>query len=190
MSWKTAGESGKIVGGGLLLVVIASLSHAQSGTAKAPVGKVNITFDQAAYDPSLLHLIGHAKITSDSYDLYAADIKVYPMSGSSAGAAGIEKAVAEGGVTPGTQIVAHIRQPLQNQSFEITSDRAVYQPDASRPSGGEIKFTGHVKVVTKSAFLAEPSVSTFETATVLLGAGADYPKINTGAGHIILTPAQ
>lgn len=185
--WKIAE---KIIGSSLFLALALSLAYAQSGTTQTPIGEVNITFDRAVYDPALLHLIGHAKITSDSYDLYAADIKAYTAPGDKASASGIQKAVAEGGASPGTQVVAHIRQPLQNQSFEITADRAVYQPDASRPSGGEIKFTGHVKVVTKSAFLAEPSVSTFETATVLLGAGPDYPKIDTGAGHIILTPAQ
>ena len=60
-------------------------------------------------------------------------------------------------------------------------------PDTSRPSGGTLKFTGHVQVITKSGFLAEPSVSTTDTATILLGAGAEYPQVETGPGHITLT---
>ena len=168
----------------------AQIAQAQSDAPKTPIGKVDITFDRAAYQPSLLHLIGHAKITSDNYDLYAADIKAYTAPGGTPGASGIEKAVAEGGAAPGTQVVAHIRRPLQSESFEVTSDRAVYTPDSSRPSGGTVKFTGRVKVVTQSGFLAEPSVSTFETATFLLGASPEYPKLETGAGHITLTPAQ
>ena len=184
----------------MLPAALAGVLRAQSGAEKLPagkkapvkktsVGKVDITFDAATDDPKLLHLMGHAKMTSDDYDLYAADIKAYTLSGGS-GAAGLQQAVAEGGAVPGTQVIAHIRQPLQSEEFDVYSDRAVYTPDMSRPSGGAIKFTGHVKVITKSGFLAEPSLSTFETATVLLGAGPDYPKIDTGAGHITLTPAQ
>lgn len=178
---------------GTLLAVLAGVIHAQSDTAKLHVGEVNIVFDKATYTPSLLHLMGHAKMTSDDYDLYAADIKAYTQpssTGASGVQSGLQQAVAEGGATPGSQVIAHIRQPLQSEDFEIDSDRAVYVPDHTRPSGGSMKFTSHVKVITKSGFLAVPSVSTFETATVLLGAGSDYPKIETGAGHITLTPAQ
>lgn len=175
---------------GALSAAFAGIIHAQSDTAKLHVGKVDIVFDKATYTPSFLHLMGHAKMTSDDYDLYAADIKAYTLPGSKTGASGLQQAVAEGGATPGSQVVAHIRQPLQSEDFEIDADRAVYLPDPTRPSGGSMKFTGHVKVITKSGFLAEPSVSTFETATVLLGTGSDYPKIETGAGHITLTPAQ
>lgn len=179
---------------GTLLTAFLSAVYAQSDTAKLHVGKVNIVFDKATYTPSLLHLMGHAKMTSDDYDLYAADIKAYTQPGSETGASGaqsgLQQAVAEGGAIPGSQVIAHIRQPLQSEDFEIDSDKAVYLPDYTRPSGGSMKFTGHVKVITKSGFLAEPSLSTFEVATVLLGAGSDYPKIETGAGHITLTPAQ
>ena len=180
----------KIVLGLLLPAALAGVLWAQSGTAKLSVGKVDLTFDAATYNPELLHLMGHAKMTSENYDLYAADIKAYTLPGSKSGASGLQQAIAEGGAVPGTQVIAHIRQPLQSEEFDAYSDRAVYTPDATRPSGGAIKFTGHVKVISKSGFLAEPSLSTFETATVLLGAGPDYPKIDTGAGHITLTPAQ
>ena len=175
---------------GALPAALAGVIYAQTDTAKIHVGEVNIVFDKATYNPSLLHLMGHAKMTSDDYDLYAADIKAYTLPGSKPGASGLQQAVAEGGATPGSQVIAHIRQPLQSEDFEIDSDRAVYVPDHTRPDGGSMKFTSHVKVITKSGFLAVPSVSTFETATVLLGAGSDYPKIETGAGHITLTPAQ
>ncbi len=184
----------KIMLSGALLAALVGIIHAQSDTAKLHVGEVNIVFDKATYTPSLLHLIGHAKMTSDDYDLYAADIKAYTLPGSKAEASGVQsglqQAVAEGGATPGSQVIAHIRQPLQSEEFEIDSDRAVYLPDHTRPSGGSMKFTGHVKVITKSGFLAEPSVLTTDTATVLLGAGSDYPAVETGPGHLTLTPAQ
>lgn len=175
---------------GALLAALTGVIHAQSDTAKLHVGKVDIVFDKATYTPSLLHLMGHAKMTSDDYDLYAADIKAYTLPGSKTGASGLQQAIAEGGATPGSQVIAHIRRPLQSEDFEIDSDRAVYLPDSTRPSGGSMKFTGHVKVITKSGFLAEPSITTTETATVLLGVGSDYPKIGMDVGHITLTPAQ
>lgn len=162
----------------------------QNGTAASKVGTVNVDFDKAVLNPELWHLTGHAKITSQDYDLTSADIQVMFTPGAKAGASGLREAVAVGGAVPGTQVVAHIRQPLQSASYTINSDRAVYQPDASRPSGGLLKFTGHVKVITKLGFLAEPSLATTDEAVVLLGVGADYPSVSTGLGHITLTPAQ
>ncbi len=167
---------------------------AQSGTSQNPaapkIGTVDVDFDKAVLNPEQWHLTGHAKLTSDNYDLTAADIKVLFAPGAKAGVSGLREAVAVGGAVPGTQVIAHIRQPLQSESYTINSDRAVYQPDASRPSGGFLKFTGHVTVITKSGFLAEPSVTTTDMATILLGVGADYPQVEMGAGHITLTPAQ
>lgn len=162
-------------------------TRAQNDTSKLNIGTAKIYADKTISTPTLVHLVGHASVTSENYDFLAADIKAYLPSGGSGGA-GVKEAVAEG--SPGLQVIAHIRQPLQSASYTITSDRAVYQPDVSRPSGGSLKFTGHVKVITKSGFLAEPSVSTTDTATILLGVGADYPQVETGPTHITLTPAQ
>jgi hypothetical protein len=189
---------GSLLIGSLLTAALVPALHAQSDTAKIHVGTVNVDFDKAMINPSLWHLMGHAKMTSDDYDLYAADIKVYfvPASkagskpGSKAGASVLSQAVAEGGATPDSQVIAHIRRPLDSAAFEIYSDKAVYLPDSKRPGGGTITFTAHVKIITKSGFFAEPSVSTFESATVLLGAGKDYPQLETGAGHMTFTPAQ
>ena len=175
----------------LTLLLLGTLSlpgtQAQTDTSKTRIGTVNVDFDKAVLNPALWHLTGHAKITADDYDLVAADIKVVFASGAKPGASGLREAVAVG---RDTQVVAHIRQPLQSAAYEVHSDRAVFQPDTSRPSGGVLKFTGHVKVITKSGFLAGPSVSTTDTATILLGVGAAYPSVETGPGHITLTPAQ
>lgn len=174
----------------LLGAVLLPGTSAQNDTSKIQIGTVDIHADNTVLTRAFTHLMGHAKITSDNYDFYAADIKVYSVPASKAGPSGVQRAVAEGGAVPGSQVVAHTRQPLQGTAYEIYSDRAVYTPDKSRPSGGVIKFTGHVKVITKSGFLAGPSVSTFEYATVVLGAGPEYPQVETGTAHIILTPAQ
>ncbi len=175
---------------GLLLTALLPAVNAQSDTAKIHVGTVHLEFEHSKTNPGFTDLMGHVKITSDDYDLYAADIKIYSAPGSKTAASGIQRAVAVGGAVPGSQVIAHIRQPLQSEEFEIDSDRAVYLPDHTRPSGGTMKFTGHVTVITKSGFLAEPSVLTTDTATVLLGAGSEYPAVDTGPGHLTLTPAQ
>ena len=174
----------------LLLAALLPADAQTSDTPKVHIGTVQASWDKLTETPGLLHLIGHARIASDDYDFYAADIRVASTPGAKAGVSGIKEAVAAGGAIPNTQVVAHVRQPLQSVSYEIYSDRAVYQPDASRPSGGTLKFTGHVKVITKSGFLAVPSVYTTDTATILLGVGADYPEVSTGPGHLTLTPAQ
>ncbi len=175
----------------LLLAALVPAVHAQTdATTTIHVGKVDMDYDKATLGPSFAHLIGHVKITSEDYDLSAADIKLYSTPGSKSAASGLQRAVAESGSVPGSQVVAHIRRPLQSEEFEIDADRAVDLPGPSRPRGGSMKFTGHVKVITKSGFLAEPSLTTTDTATVLLGAGSDYPSVNTGPGHITLTPAQ
>ena len=180
----------KTILAGLLLTALLPAARAQTDKQKINVGTVTVDFDKATLNPGLWHLMGHANITSDDYDLRAADITITFAPGSKTGASGLRQAVAEGGAVPGAQVIAHIRRVLQSEAYEIYADRAVYLPDRSRPSGGTMKFTGHVKVITKSGFLAEPSVSTFETATVLLGAGSAYPQVQTGPGHITLTPAQ
>lgn len=174
----------------LLLAALLPADAQSAGPPKASLGTVQASWDKLTETPGLLHLMGHARITSADYDFYAADIKVTSTPGAKTGTSGIKEAVAVGGAAPETQVVAHIRQPLQSTSYTINADRAVYQPDLSRPSGGFLKFTGHVKVITKSGFLAEPSVSTTDTATILLGVGPDYPAFSAGQGHSTLTPAQ
>ena len=174
----------------LLLTTLLPGAYAQSASSRLNVGTVNVDFQKATLTPGLWHLMGQATITSDNYDLNAADIKVYFAPGSKTGASGLRQAVAEGGTSPGSQVIAHIRRPLESETYEIYSDKAVYLPEPSRPSGGRMTFTGHVKIITKSGFFAAPSVSTFDSAIVLLGAGNDYPQVDTGPGHITLTPAQ
>ena len=174
----------------LLLTAFLPGAYAQSASSKLNVGTVNVDFQKATLTPGLWHLMGQATITSDNYDLNAEDIKVTFAPGGKTGVSGLREAVAVGGTAPDAQVIAHIRQPLQSASYEIHSDRAVFLPDTSRPSGGTLKFTGHVKVITKSGFLAAPSLATTDTATVLLGVGTEYPSVSTGPGHLTLTPAQ
>jgi hypothetical protein len=161
--------------------------------APVTIGPVNVNFDHATLAPGLWHFTGSVTLTSEDYDLNAEDIKIIfdPESRKipkKNGTAALSRAVAVG--LPDKPVIAHLRRPLESQDYTIYSDQAVYVPDLTRPSGGKMEFTGHVKVITDSGFLAVPSVSTFGSATVLLGAGTEYPQVITGAGHITLTPAQ
>ncbi len=92
--------------------------------------------------------------------------------------------------TAGKQVDVHVRRPLQSEAYEILADHAVYLPDTSRPGYGQMDFTGHVTVNSRSGFLVGPSVATMDKATLLLGPGSEYPQLTTGPAHITLTPAQ
>lgn len=153
------------------------------------VGTVDLVARSAQYQPGLLHLKGQVKMTSEDYDLAGEDVKVFSTQGAG-GKPALKNAFVEGNLKAGQQVVAHIRQPLQGQAYEIFADHAVYAPDKSRPSGGRMDFTGHVKVIANSGFLAEPSVTVTDHATILMGQGDDYPQVSTGFAHIVLTPAQ
>lgn len=163
------------------------MDNVKSGGLK--VGTVDLVAESAQYQPGLLHLKGRVKMTSEDYDLAGEDVKVFSTL-PSAGKPMLKNAVIEGDLGAGRQIVAHIRQPLQGQAYEIFADHAVYAPDQSRPGGGKMDFTGHVKVIANSGFLAEPSVTVTNRAAILMGQGDDYPQVSTGPAHIIITPAQ
>ncbi len=189
-----------ILGLPLLTVALAAFAAAsltaQTAAVKSSsglnVGTVNVDFGKSFL------ILGHqwhfsagVKMTSEQYDLTAEDV-VAAFAPGPGGKAALLKATAEGRPGKNGQVDAHIRQPLEGRAFEVLADHAVFVPDKSRPNGGRMDFTGHVKVISNSGFLAEPSVSTFENGpvTVLMGQGDDYPQLQTGPGHIVITPAQ
>lgn len=183
---------------GLALLALAPLAlSAQDAPASGPkaglkLGRIEGDVQQSALSPALWHFVGHITITSEDYDLAAHDIKVHFKTGKgkTAGASTLINAVAEGDPGAGVPVVVHVRRPLESQSYEIRAEHAVYLPIAAAPETGKMDFTGHVRVITRSGFLAEPSVSTTDRATVLLGAGDAFPQLATGPAHIVLTPAQ
>ena len=157
----------------LLLTALLPGAYAQSASSKLHVGTVNVGFPESHADPRPLALDG----TGEDYvrqlrfecrrhqSLFRArrqNRSVRAAPGSRRRGRGFRLA--------GDR--ANIRRPLESETFEIYSDKAVYLPEPSRPSGGEMTFTGHVKVITKSGFFAGPSTSTVESATVLLGNSA------------------
>ena len=166
------------------------LAQTDKPAARVSVGKVDVDFQYGKLTPGVWHLIGRVKMTTENYDLTGEDLRIV-FAGGKAGASALIKATADGNPAAGIQVHAAIRQPLQGQAYVITADHAMYLPDNSRPGGGAMTFTGRVRIVTKSGFLAEPSISTTDRATVLLGADTVlYPQLETGPAHITLTPAQ
>lgn len=160
--------------------------------SRPQIGKVDVDYQHGDFKPALWHLTGSVKMKSDNYDLASDDLVVNfaPKNSAAAGASSLEKVTAASDPKSSRQVVAHIRRPLESEAYEIEADKAVYTPDTSRPGGGAMRFTGNVKVTSRSGFLAEPSISTTDRATVLLGTGDEYPQIQTGPAHITLTPAQ
>ena len=172
------------------LVALPAQTDPEKSSPRFAVGKVDVDFQYGKLTPGLWHLTGHVKMTTENYDIAGEDLTVVFASGK-AGASSLMKATAEGDPATGQQVIANIRQPLQGQAYEIHADHAVFTPVRSRLGGGQIDFTGHVKIITKSGFLVEPSVSTTDHATILMGQDkALYPELRTGPAHITLTPAQ
>lgn len=173
-----------------VLPPLSAQTGPEKRASRVSVGRVDIDFQYGKLTPGLWHLIGRVKMTTENYDLTGEDLRIV-FAGDKSGASALAKATADGNPAAGIQVHANIRQPLQGQTYVITADHALYLPDNSRPGGGSMTFTGHVNIVTKSGFLAEPSVSTTDRATLLLGADKVlYPQLETGPAHITLTPAQ
>ena len=160
-------------------------------TTARKIGEVNIVFGRLLLVGNRGRFSKGVQMTSAQYDLTAEDVtatQAPPKSGHS----GLAGATAEGSLAKKTQVIAHIKQPLQGEEFQIFADHAVYVPEYGRPGGGRIDFTGHVTVVSRSGLLAGPAPADFGNGpvTVFLGQGEDYPQLDTSPGHIVLTPAQ
>lgn len=163
----------------------SSLSYNKSGDFSPTLGEAQIS--------------GQVRLMSENYDLSCETLTIVSerpkdKNGKSARPV-FSRATAK--PAPGAQVIADIRRPdalnpENSQAYHILADLAVYKADASRPAGVEVDFVGHVRVETNAGFLSGPSVMTTDHATVLLGRRGDdeYPRVETGPGHIVATPAQ
>ena len=183
---------------GLILAASAvpTLLSAQGESGKPAafsLGRVSLDYKKpATYRPGFAQFAGQVRMTSENYDLSCETLMFLfdKTKGNAAGKTPLNKVDAEGDPAAGVQVIADVRRPLESQAYHIFADHAVYVPDKSRPNGITMSFTGHVKVITTSGFLAGPSETTTDHATLLLGQGDDYPRLDTGPGHITFTPAQ
>ena len=174
-----------------LVPISLCAQKADPPTSSRKIGVVNVTFGRFLLKGSQGRFSGGVAMTSAQYDLTAENVTA-TLASAHSGHTGLAGATAEGSALKKTQVLAHVKQPLQGEEFKIFADRAVYVPDYSRAAGGRIDFTGHVKVIGMSGFLAGPAPGDFENGpvTILLGQGEDYPQLQTAAGHIVVTPTQ
>ena len=180
----------------LVLAALPALPAGQAAPAPSSVPQGPITvhwrkgFDYAG---SKLRLVGDVVVTGTTYDLNAQTVTLtFPPSGpGNSGTSSVTEAVAVGDPATGTQVTGRFVQAAQNQTVHLQADKAIYHPDASRPEGGRIDFTGHVRLTFESpTHLAEPAPMDVEQPglTVLLGMGPDYPQIDGSGGTLTLTP--
>lgn len=174
-----------------LLLALPSLARGQAGVTK--IGEVTISAKGGGeLSGSQLRLLGGVQMTSPDYDLNADHITVtLKQGGKKGGAASVATATAEGNPVKGTQVTGRFAQVALARTYNVKGDHAVYTPDASRPNGGRIDFTGHVSLtMVAPQALDGPFLMNSDHFTVLLGKGAEYPKFEFGPSTVTFTPLQ
>jgi len=185
----------RLLAGGGLLVALALAVHAQGaagGGKPPPSGPVTIDYHRGlTYAGNVLRLTGDVSITSAAYELHAEDLRIQLAGGGekTQGASSIVAATAEG--TPDKPVTGRFQQADEGRVIRMSADHAVYRREAGRPDGGRIDFTGHVTMtLLDQAALAGPAVTHSEHMVVLLGQGADYPRVESGPGQATFTPLR
>ncbi|MDQ2688347.1 MAG: hypothetical protein M3Y28_10830, partial [Armatimonadota bacterium] len=182
----------------LLLLVLPSLARGQAGVTK--IGPVTISAKGGGeLSGNQLLLRGGVQMTSPDYDLNADHIAITFQQPGKKGSSPAKKgsgqaiagATAEGNPAKGTQVTGRFTQVALARTYNLKGDHAVYTPDASRPSGGQIDFTGHVLVtlIAPNA-LDGPFTMNTDHATVYLGKGVKYPSVEFGPATATFTPLQ
>jgi hypothetical protein len=146
---------------------------------------------------NILEFHDSVALTSESLDLSGETVTL-TLAGKSTDVPGaIARGSVVGNPAKGTQVAGRFEQVEEGRTFRIHADKAVYTPEPGRSGVSRIEFTGHVKIVfSSSVALAEPSVTTTDHVTVLLGPKpkpgepAKYPQLETGPGKATLTPAE
>ncbi len=181
-----------LIAGALLLLPMA---HAQDTAPPAApvsttrVGPVNLTYNKgAAFAGNQVRVMGDVHINSTTFAAQAETITVDLLRGSKKGAVGgIGRAAME--PLGGRQVSGQFDDIAQGRNYKFQADHAVYVPDQTRPGGGRIDLTGHVRVAVNAPIALDgPLVTVTDHAIVLLGQGTAYPQVETGAGHLTFTP--
>jgi lipopolysaccharide export system protein LptA len=106
--------------------------------------------------------------------LYADELKAVE-----AKSQGLETATATGNVK------AVVNDLVNSRNYTVTADNAVFDPRTNT-----IDLTGNVKTVITSSYTDGPLIQTGTSATVYLGKGPDFPKIDMRQVHAELTVKQ
>ncbi|WP_125206072.1 hypothetical protein [Capsulimonas corticalis] len=164
------------------LAALATASFA--ATAAKPTGPISLDYKHLEYSPTGLHLYGGVEMKSAQYLVNAGDILVVQ-------AAGAAKTIKSATATPlpGAQVSLVFQDVEAMKSMKALADKAVITPDPTRRGGARIDLTGNVQLEMNSqGALDGPSKTTLEKATILIGEGPTYPRIEGEHGHTTLTP--
>ena len=149
-----------------------------------PTGPITIDYKHFEYSPASLHLYGGVQLNSTQYVINAGDILVVQTPGST-------KTFKSATATPlpGAQVSMKFEDVEAMKSMKALADKAVITPDPTRPGGARIDLTGNVLLeMNAQGALDGPSKTNLEKATILIGDGPTYPRIEGEHGHTTLTP--
>lgn len=157
-------------------------------------GPTHIDCNRLEGDPRVLHLYRGVRVASPDFGMSAPDVHVYyDATKKNAGSSfDVEKATANS--LGGARVTGHFEQGNSASKtgaktpIEVEADKAVYRPDASRPNGGRVDFTGNVILTYVLAAPQPPVVARTEQVAILLGRAPDYPQIEGGPGEVTGTP--
>lgn len=180
-----------------LALAASSQSLAKTGDRNGGLGGAPVAFHyghlQALLGRNEAILTEGVRITSAQYEMTADSAHVF-----GAALGGVGRIVAIGDPDRDIRVKVSVRalpqgaakgSSLTASDVDFVADQAVYLPDASRPQGGSITFTGHVVMtVSNKLQLAGPSVSQMEKAVVLLGPRPDYPQVEASDVNGTATP--
>lgn len=186
---------------GTVLALAAPIQAQEAAPTAAPVsttrgGPVDLTWQKGSSEKgNQVRVTGNVHLSSDTFAANAETITVDLLRGAQGKTGGGRGGTIDGvgraamEPLPGRQVSGQYSDIAQGRKYQFQADHAVYVPDNARPGGGRIDLTGHVRVAVNAPIALDgPLVTVTDHAVVLLGQGAQYPQVQTGAGHLTFTP--
>ncbi len=181
-----------LIAGAMLILSTANAQEAAPSAAPASttrVGPVNLTWQKGlSAIGNQVRVSGDVHLSSPTFAAQAETITVDLLRGSKKGAVG---GIGRASMEPlaHKQVSGQFDDIAQGRNYKFQADHAVYVPDNARPGGGRIDLTGYVRLAVNAPIALDgPLVTVTDHAVVLLGQGSEYPKVETGAGHLTFTP--
>lgn len=172
-----------------MVVLLALPGYAQTVKQRQDIGPVALTWGlPGSFSGNTLYLPGGVHMAATNYDLQAQSVTVTLQTG---GGYGITRAVALGDAAKHRPVIGRFSSLALARTYIIQGDKAIYVPVPGRKDGGQIDFTGNVVITLQAPqALDGPAVTHVSLATVQVGAGPDYPKVDFGPGTLTFTPLQ
>jgi lipopolysaccharide export system protein LptA len=154
--------------------VLAPIRVVAQTPLPATTGPISIDAkDSEARQGSVVYHFAHVTLTNgttlDTDELKAIETKDNKL----------DEATATGNVK------AFVNDIPNNRTYTVTSDSAIFDPVANT-----IDLNGNVKAIIKSQYTVGPIVQTGTSATIYLGKGPDFPKIEMRQVHAVLNVKQ